>query len=194
MPARVPSRPSDCAKKAEKAAEAAARKAEAAAKRSERFERNAKSLSFSPVDFYRKAKITDEELRRPRAVVAVKEQLVLWAFMEVGLKWIKESRADHPHMVPPWLPKLQAHFPIMGNELRLFVTLDKSKPSVERREFADARRTRGTLDHVATEGEWWQTDLDCKLQDYGLSYVDGDIVAVQRDNHFVPRPQPERVS
>ena len=101
-----------------------------------RFERSAKHLSFSPVDFYRKAKITDEELRRPRAVEAVKEQLVLWAFMEVGLKWIKESRADHPHMVPPWLPKLQAHFPIMGNELRLFVTLDKSKLRYSRQEQA----------------------------------------------------------
>lgn len=49
----------------------------------------------------------------------------------------------------------------------------------QRRDFADARRTRGTLDHVLTEGEWWQTDMDCKLQDYGL-YVGGTIDVATR--------------
>ena len=49
----------------------------------------------------------------------------------------------------------------------------------QRRVFADSRRTRGTLDHVVTEGEWWQTDLDCKLQDYGL-YVGGTIDVATR--------------
>lgn len=37
----------------------------------------------------------------------------------------------------------------------------------------------GTLDHVVAEGEWWQTDLDCKLQDYGL-YVGGTIDVATR--------------
>ena len=49
----------------------------------------------------------------------------------------------------------------------------------QRRQFADSRRTRGNLDHVVTEGEWWQTDLDCKLQDYGL-YVGGTIDVATR--------------
>ena len=34
----------------------------------------------------------------------------------------------------------------------------------QRRVFADSRRTKWTLDHIKVEGEWWQTDLDCKLQ------------------------------
>ena len=40
-------------------------------------------------------------------------------------------------------------------------------PECARRD-ADRGRIRGCLDHVKTEGEWWQTDLDCKLQDFGL--------------------------
>lgn len=48
-----------------------------------------------------------------------------------------------------------------------------------RRDFADARRTRGSLDHIESEFEWWQTDLDCKLQDYGL-YVGGTMDVATR--------------